>query len=396
MPKAVVLDKTFPKTLDFDAKVLYSEITKTITKRQTAEVSKLRAQISPIKQAGSSRKQSMVSIKDIAKRCGVSVATVSKALNSHTDISAATRERVLATANEMGYVPNPAARALKTNRTYNIGVLLEDERQSGLRHEFFAALLSSFKSEAESRGYDITFIHHNIGTRRASYLEHCRHRSVDGVIIACIPFDDPEVMELVQSELPTVTIDHVFNNRSAVLSDNVEGVCALVDRLCALGHERIAYIHGEKHSPVTEKRLIGFYRSCEAHGISVPDAYVIPSVYRDPITCAEATRQLLALPQRPTAILFPDDFSAVGGIQALRAAGLRIPEDISIAGYDGSPLSQVMAPVLTTYQQDTDAMGRTAAQRLIQQIESPRSTLPEQVQISGQLLEGASTAPPLR
>ena len=316
----------------------------------------------------------MASIKDIAKACGVSVATVSKALNGHNDISQATKEKVREAARQIGYMPNSAARALKTNRTYNLGVLFVDEAQSGLTHEFFAAVLDSFKRHAEGRGYDITFINHNIGHGHSSYLEHCRYRA--------------------NSNLPIVTVDHVFNNRAAVLSDNTDGVHKLVDQLAALGHERIAYIHGENHSAVTQKRLVGFYRACAAHGITVPDAYIVPSTYRDAKSCAAATRQLLALPQRPTAILFPDDFSAIGGIQTIREEGLLIPRDISVAGYDGNLISQIMSPQLTTYRQDTEALGRAAAELLIEQIESPRTALPEQKLISGSLLKGQSVDVP--
>ena len=354
----------------------------------------------------------MASIKDIAKACGVSVATVSKALNGHNDISQATKEKVREAARQIGYMPNSAARALKTNRTYNLGVLFVDEAQSGLTHEFFAAVLDSFKRHAEGRGYDITFITHNMGHSKmtylehcryrnvdgvcivCSYLEHCRYRGVDGVIAACIKFDDPEVIELANSNLPIVTVDHVFNNRAAVLSDNTDGVHKLVDQLAALGHERIAYIHGENHSAVTQKRLVGFYRACAAHGITVPDAYIVPSTYRDAKSCAVATRQLLALPQRPTAILFPDDFSAIGGIQTIRQEGLLIPRDISVAGYDGNLISQIMSPQLTTYRQDTEALGRAAAELLIEQIESPRTALPEQKLVSGSLLKGQSVDVP--
>ena len=161
----------------------------------------------------------MASIKDIAKACGVSVATVSKALNGHNDISQATKEKVREAARQIGYMPNSAARALKTNRTYNLGVLFVDEAQSGLTHEFFAAVLDSFKRHAEGRGYDITFINHNISGRSMTYLEHCHYRSVDGVVIACVNFYEPQVVELVNSEVPVVTIDHVFNNRMAILSE---------------------------------------------------------------------------------------------------------------------------------------------------------------------------------
>lgn len=188
----------------------------------------------------------MPSLKDLAKECGVSVATVSKALNDQPDISPATRERVRAAAHRMGYLPNAAARSLKTNRTYNLGVLFVDERQSGLTHEYFSAVLDSFKVEAEKHGYDITFINHNISGKSMSYLEHCRYRNVDGVVIACVNFYEPQVVELVNSEVPVVTIDHVFNNRMAILSDNVFGLKALVRQAWACGHRRIAFIHGER------------------------------------------------------------------------------------------------------------------------------------------------------
>ena len=119
----------------------------------------------------------MVSLKDISVRCGVSVATVSKALNGHKDVSDATRERLLKVAKEMGYFPNSQARALKTNRTYNLGVMFLDEAGSGLTHEFFAKVLNSFKIEAESAGYDITFINKDIGERKMSTYEHCKYRN---------------------------------------------------------------------------------------------------------------------------------------------------------------------------------------------------------------------------
>lgn len=331
----------------------------------------------------------MSSLKDLAQECGVSVATVSKALNGQPDISEATRARVREAARRMGYVPNMAARSMKTNRTYNIGVLFVDEQQSGLAHEYFSAVLDSFKVRVEQLGYDITFINRNLGGRTMTYLEHCHYRGVDGAVIACVDFNDPQVIELVNSDVPVVTIDHVFNNRMAVLSDNVMGLSALVRTAYAQGHRRIAFIHGER-TAVTENRLAGFYKSCDELGLEVPDAYVREGIYHDAARCAQETKALLALPQRPTCIIFPDDFSALGGYNALAEAGLSIPEDISVMGYDGIYLSRVVKPSLVTYQQNTKALGRLAADKLIELIEHPRVTLPEQIRVSGKLLDGGS------
>jgi len=330
-------------------------------------------------------------MKDLASRCGVSVATVSKALNGQRDISRATRERILQAAEEMGYMTNASARALKTSRSYNIGVLFVDKMSSGLAHEFFSAVLDSVRVESERRGYDITFINRSVGRRQTTYLQHCLYRGVDGVVIASVDFHDPLVLELVQSELPVVTIDHMFNGRIAIMSDNVSGMEELVRYAARRGHRRLAFIHGEM-TTVTENRLTGFYRACEALGLEVREEYLVETAFHSAAGCYEATKKLLSLEERPTCIFFPDDFSCVGGYNAIAEAGLRIPEDISAIGYDGIRLSQVMNPPLTTWRQNTDGMGRDAAARLIELIEHPKTALIDRYVVSGELLEGGSVA----
>ncbi len=327
----------------------------------------------------------MVSMKDIAQACGVSVATVSKALNGQPDIGEETRVRVCEMAQKMGYTVNSAARALKINRTYHLGVLFVDEKRSGLGHEYFSTVLESFKTESERHGYDITFINRNVGGKPTSYLQHCRYRGVDGVVIACVDFQDPLVRELAESDLPLVTLDHVFNNRLAVMSDNVQGVEALVRYAYQMGHRRIAFLHGET-TTVTQNRLVGFYRACEELGLEIPEEYVREAAYHDPDYCAATTMELMQLPERPTCILFPDDYSYVGGQNALAQMGLQIPEDVSVMGYDGIHLARVLG--LTTYRQDTEALGRIAAERLISLIEHPKTTLVDRIMVSGELIPG--------
>ena len=197
-----------------------------------------------------------------------------------------------------------AARAMKTNRTYNLGVLFVDERQSGLTHEYFSAVLDSFKVQAEKLGYDITFVNHNIGGRTMTYLEHCHYRGVDGAVIACVDFNDPQVVELVNSDVPVVTIDHVFNNRMAVLSDNVNGLSgagAVRLRQRPPPHRFYPWrAHGGDGEPAG-----GLLQELCGAGAAGPGRICRSGVYHDPDRCAEETRALLALPQRPTCILFP-------------------------------------------------------------------------------------------
>ena len=202
----------------------------------------------------------MVSIKDIAKECNVSVATVSKALNDHNDISETTKEKVRKTAAKMGYTTNVSARALKTNRTYNLGILFADDR-AGLSHEYFSMILESFQREAEKHGYDITFINHAIAGIKTTYLRHVEYRNLDGIAIMTADFEDAEIAELAASGHPVVAVDYVLNGCAAVLSDNSRGLDEIVHYLYKMGHRKIAFIHGDDTS-VTRERVNSFYSSC--------------------------------------------------------------------------------------------------------------------------------------
>ncbi len=328
----------------------------------------------------------MVSLKDIAKACNVSPATVSKALNDQSDVSEETKALVRSVAKSMGYFPNSSARALKTNRTYNIGVLFVDEAQSGLTHDYFSFVLDSFKRGAEAEGYDITFINGN-KSKRMTYLENCRYRGFDGALIACVDFYDPEVYELVNSGIPVITIDHAFFGHSAVLSDNVKGMRDLVNFVVEKGHRKIAYIHGLP-SAVTSSRLSTFFKTLEENGITVPDTYIGEAPYRNTKLAGEATEKLLDLEDPPTCILYPDDFSCFGGINVINERGLSIPDDISVVGYDGIRIGRHIEPRLTTLKQDTAKIGLMAAQKLIDLIEHRKTTIEEQIMIEGAVYVG--------
>ena len=332
-----------------------------------------------------------VTIKELSRRCGLSISTVSKALNGYTDISETTRERVIREAKKIGYYPNLHARALKTKRSYNLGVLFSDDKQSGLTHPFFSFVLESFKQEAERHGYDVTFISHNIGENQMTYLEHCHYREVDGVCIACIDFLEPEIAQLINSDMHVVTIDHLFSNRTCIQSDNVNGTWQLVKHVYEKGHRKIANVHG-KRSAVTDTRLGSFYRAMEELGVSVPDKYVLECKYNEPATVYHAVKRLLALKDRPTCILISDDFAALGAYDAIQSEGLQIPGDISIAGYDGIPLMQLMKPHLTTVRQDTARLGAEAAHRLVESIENPKLAIPEIALVPCTLIAGETVA----
>ena len=197
------------------------------------------------------------------------------------------------------------------------------------------------------------------------------------------------MIEVVNSSLPVVTIDHIFNNRAAVISDNITGMETLVKYAYQLGHRNFVLIQGDPTS-VTENRKKGFFRACAELGIRASDKNILSARYYNPESCYDRVKEILSSPDYPDCIIFPDDFSLVGGMRAIREAGLHVPEDISIMGYDGIVISQVMTPKITTIRQDTEKMGQEAARKLIELIDHPRTALEEVVVVPGMLLPGES------
>lgn len=333
----------------------------------------------------------MVSMKMIAERCGVSVATVSKALSDRGDIGEETKNRIRQAAKELGYVPNVAARALKTNRSYNIGVLFEEEAGSGFAHEYFSGVLNGLKRQVEEQRYDLTFINTSYEDSGMSYLDHVRYRNFDGIaVVCCDDYEAPQVQELLQSDIPAVTVDYIHQNCTAVLSNNIKGMEELVKYIYSQGHRRIAFIHGQSNSYVTRDRLAAFYRTAEELGLEIPEEYVREARFVETKDAEKETESLLDMKVPPTCIIYPDDMALIGGRNVIAERGKQIPDDISIAGYDGIRMSQLLHPKLTTIRQDTERIGREAARRLIQSIESPKTALVERVVIEGELLKGQS------
>lgn len=331
----------------------------------------------------------MVSIKDLAEKCGVSIATVSKALNNHDDVSENTKRLIKQTAKEMGYFPNSQARALKTNKTYSIGVIFADKAGSGIAHTYFSGVLESFRAEAERLGYDITFINNgNIGGRSMSYLEHCRYRNVDGIAIVCADFYDSSINDVMNSNIPTVVIDFVNDKVCSVSSDNAIGMKRLVQYAYSKGHRKIAYIYGES-SQVTTQRVSSFKETLEELGITPNVDYVRQSRYNDTVSANKITIEMLSLYTPPTCIIAPDDFSAIGVCNAIKSLGFSIPDDIAVIGYDGIYLSQVLEKPLTTMKQNIELIGKRSAEILVKLISKKGVSEKERhLIVGGELLTG--------
>ena len=226
-----------------------------------------------------------------------------------------------------------------------------------------------------------------------SFLQHCRYRNCDGVVIASVDFQNPEVLELVRSEVPVVTIDYSFDNSSSVVSDNEEGAYRLASHFAEQGHRRIAFIHGER-TLVTQQRIRGFNRAMKEHGIETPREYMAEARFHDVESVRKATADLLDLPEPPTAIMYPDDFSYMGGHTEIMERGLRIPDDISVCGYDGINLTRIFNPQLTTWYQDAVMIGAESVRKLVETIEGDRTDTAEQIMVPGKFIDGKSVGKP--
>jgi LacI family transcriptional regulator len=187
--------------------------------------------------------------------------------------------------------------------------------------------------------------------------------------------------------MPTVTIDHLYNNRTAILSDNAKGLGEIVNYLYEQGHRKIAFIHGED-TTVTKERMASFHKACQNLNLTIPEHYIKEALYHIPKYSGLATRELLKLKDRPTVIIYPDDYSFMGGLTEIEKHKLKIPEDISVVGYDGIYLSRILRPILTTYVQDSEEIGKKASLKLIEMIEKPKTFIAEQIIINGHLQIG--------
>lgn len=274
-----------------------------------------------------------------------------------------------------------------TGHTPNLGILYADESGRGLTHPFFVLILNAIKAEAASRGYDITFIHPNPGE---SCVERCRAGNVDGVCMVCVDFRAPQFKALAESGIPCATVDHIYKKTPAVLSDNETGMQKLVEYAIGKGHRRIAFIHGHNNSIVTQTRISQFRNTMAYHDLPVPPEYLREGQYDDIPLTRKLVLELLSLPERPTCIMLPDDMTYLGAMEAAMKMNLRVPEDISFAGYDGIPMTQALKPRLTTIRQSSEDIGKMAADRLIDLIESPDTASRKANIFPVELIEGGT------
>jgi len=309
----------------------------------------------------------MVTIYDVAKKSGYSITTVSKVLNNYPNVSEKAKEKVELVVKEMGYMPNSSARTLATKKSKMIGVVFSEDSDVGITHPFFSRVFESFRKQVELYNYDMLFVSRNTENNK-SYYDHLRNRGVDGVIIVVAESDEVE-NELLGSDIPVVFIDGLIENINVVYSDNLFGSKIAVDYLYELGHRKIAHITGKSTLFTAMERIKGFNIAIEKHRLTIPSNYIVDGGYFTYEGGRVAMMKLLALPDPPSAVYVSGDEMAIGAMKAIKEVGLRVPEDISIIGFDDISMSKYTDPALTTIRQDTNSIGRQAAMLLLDEID---------------------------
>jgi LacI family transcriptional regulator len=305
-------------------------------------------------------------IRDVAERAGVSIATVSRALNDRGDVSAQTRERVREVARSVGYSADPTARSLVTQKTRLVAVVVGDNAgHRDLSLVFFGKVLAAISRRLAQSSYDPLLLHpSDIG------LDH----RFDAAVLIGVDDDDALVADLASRQVPLVGVDvRCASGRAAYVgSDHADGIRLALAHLHALGHRRIAHVAGAANTLAGSERLHAFRSECEALGLELPDDLVrlgdfsSASGYRE--TCV-----LLALPERPTAVVAASDLMALAALQAIHDAGLQPGEDVAVVGFDDLEAAALAYPPLTTIRQDRQELGTLAAARAIELIEDPEA-----------------------
>jgi LacI family transcriptional regulator len=343
-------------------------------------------------------------IKELARLSGVSVGTVSRALNGYTDVSPETRERVMRLAEELDYTPAAAARTLVMERSHVIGVFLETgEGHPDVQHPFFHEVLGGLKDMLGAAGFDLLLFaseQPGDGYGPHSYLKRARHHGVAGTVLIGVDTRDPEVERLLRSDIPCVGVDVELSggSNSSVMSDNVEGAAMAVRHLAELGHSRIATITGLLETCPGRDRLTGYREEIQRQGLAYRDDYVAYGDYYVE-SGEEGMNRLLALPEPPTAVFAAADLMAVGAMGVIARAGLRVPDDVALVGFDDILLAGYTQPPLTTLRQDKQGLGAAAGEALVGRLEGDGDaqaavTLPVELVVRGStaVREGSGSA----
>lgn len=327
-------------------------------------------------------------IKDIAKKAGVGVTTVSRALNDKSEIRQGTKDKILKIADELGYKPNSLAKSLVTRKTNSIGVLIPDTMDA-----FFSEMVQGIADECLDSGYSIVLSHtQGNANKELEYLRLMQEKRVEGMLIYPLQEDDRYI-----DELKNITIPYVFLNRHTnelecdyVMNDNIYGAYLAVDHLVKRGHKKITYICAKPHSSSGLERIEGCKKAIRENKMPSSSLNVITCKPRIE-SCYNRVREHLLERKDVTAIFAWDDKLAIGARKAIFEAGRRIPQDVALVGFNDIEISKYLFPPLTTIRLATAQIGETAAVILFNKLKSGEDNQKRQIVIKPELIRREST-----
>ncbi len=308
-----------------------------------------------------------VTIREVAREAGVSVATVSRVLNDSGPASAETVRRIREVAARLRYTPNEAARSLIRSRTQTIGVLLPD-----LHGAFFSEVIRGVDQRARQAGFHLLVSSFHDDPREMEAALHAMRGRVDGLVVMAPDVATRALLAELSNELVAVLLNPptADGSCSSVHVDNVGGARAMVRHLVRLGRRRIAMITGEERNHDARERRRGYRAALRAARLPVLPELEAAGDFTEPSGYA-AAQALLALRKRPDAIFAANDAMAVGALSALRDAGVRVPEDVALVGFDDIPIARDLTPPLTSVHVDMEALGRRATELALAAIGAP-------------------------
>lgn len=317
-----------------------------------------------------------LTIEQIAEIAEVSRSTVSRVINNHPSVRPAVRDRVLQVMREYNYAPQAAARSLASSRTDTLGLLIPRSAQITFSDPFISAMIQALAETCTSMGYFLMLAMVTSDVEPNFYTRILRGRHFDGIIMLSSDIDDPILPLLIKDQRPLVLIGThpYFQHVASVDVENREGACHAVTHLINLGHRRIATICGQLEMEGALARRDGYKQALLEAGIPIVPELLVEGFYSQE-GGYQAMRRLLALPSRPTAVFAASDSMATGALRAIQEAGLNVPYDIALVGFDDMPIAQYASPPLTTVHQPIPEVGATAIRLLIDQVKGDQQVV---------------------
>lgn len=333
----------------------------------------------------------MATIKDVAKEAGVSVSVVSKAFNNYTDVNEQTRLRIFDIAKELNYTPNIVAKNLSSKKQRTVGLISSGVLNNNEKDTNAFDIFKGVYTVVEEDQYELSiFLIDSMKQKQKSYAQFCRERNIGGAILQGIRTDDPYFKELIDTNIPVVYVDIITGQENQLVGsvsiDNARASKEITSYLIEMNHRDIVIIAGTKETFVNKERIKGVKEAFTSYELELDDAIVFHADFSEELAYEQAVSILEK--QRPTAFLCFSDLMAFGVIRAVKEAGLKVPEDISITGFDNLVFSNYTDPKLTTVQQDFIEIGKQSAILLQKLMEDKVET--KQVFVEHELIERES------